>query len=70
MEDIRHDSSWDNLISQVSEVGGLFGAGRLKVGYIDIGESKDFILLPGDETTVISVNPKCPRDRIVQVLSA
>jgi len=69
MEDIRYDSSWDNLMAQISEIGESFGAGKLKVGYLDIGESNDFILLPGKKTTVISVNPKCPRDRIVQVLS-
>jgi CheY-like chemotaxis protein len=69
LEDICQDSSWDNLMAQMSEVGEIFGAGKLKVGYLDSGESNDFILLPGKKTTVISVNPKCPRDRIVQVLS-
>jgi len=69
LEDIRQDNSWDNLMAQMSEAGKFFGAGKLKVGYLDIGESKDFILVPGNETTVISVNPKCPRDRIVKVLS-
>ncbi|MBW1803168.1 MAG: response regulator, partial [Deltaproteobacteria bacterium] len=69
LEDISQDSSWDNLMAQMEEVGEFLGAGKLKVGYIDRGESNDFILLPGKETTVISVNPKCPRDRIVQVLS-
>ncbi|MBW2342472.1 MAG: hypothetical protein JRF53_00405 [Deltaproteobacteria bacterium] len=69
LEDIRQDKLWDNLIAQMSGVGEFFGAGKLKVGYLDIGESNDFILLPGKETTVISVNQKCPRDRIIQVLS-
>jgi CheY-like chemotaxis protein len=69
LEDICHDRSWDNLLAQMSEIGGCFGAGKLKVGYLDRGESNDFILLPGRKTTVISVNPKCPRDRIVQALS-
>jgi hypothetical protein len=69
LEDIRQDSSWDNLMAQMSEVGEIFGAGKLKIGYLDSGESNDFILLPGKKTTVISVNPKCPRDRIVQILS-
>ncbi len=69
LEDIYRDSSWDNLVTRISEVGEFIGAGKLKVGYLDSGESNDFILLPGKKTTVISVNPKCPRDRIVQVLS-
>jgi CheY-like chemotaxis protein len=69
LEDIFQDSLWDSLMAQMSEVGEMFGAGKLKVGYLDSGESNDFILLPGKKTTVISVNPKCPRDKIVQVLS-
>ena len=68
-EDIYQDNSWDKLIVQMAGVGALFEAGKLKVGYIDRGESNDFILVPEKETTVILVDPKCPRDRIIQALS-
>jgi CheY-like chemotaxis protein len=66
--DIYKDGSWDGLIVQMDRIGAFFEAGKLKAGYIDRGKSNDFILLPGKQTTVISVNPKCPRDRILQVL--
>jgi hypothetical protein len=36
---------------------------------VDRGESKDFILLPGESVTVVAVNPKCARDRIMEALS-
>jgi CheY-like chemotaxis protein len=69
LENIYQDSSWDYLLTQTVKVGKFFRAGILKSCYINRGESTDFILLPGDETTVITVSPNCPRDRILQVLS-
>lgn len=69
LEDIYQDNSWDGLVAQVAGIGSFFNAGEFKVGYIDRGESTDFIFLPGKVATVISVNPKCPRDRIIQVLN-
>ena len=69
IEDIYQDNSWRGLIEQMLDVGTFFEAGKLKIGYIDKGESKDFIVLPDREITVISVSPKCPRDKIIQVLS-
>ncbi len=69
LEDIYEDSSWDGLVAQMSRIGMFFDAGKIKISYIDRGESNDFILLPGKRTTVLSVNPRCPKDRIIQVLS-
>ena len=66
--DIYQDNSWDGLIEQFTGVGAIFGAGQLRVGYVDRGETSDFIVLPDGETTVLSVNPKCPKDKILQVL--
>ena len=68
-EDIYQDNTWDGLIVQMAGVGALFEAGKFEVGYIDRGESNDFILVPGKEATVILVDPKCPRDRIIKALS-
>jgi len=70
VEDIYEDGSWDGLIAQMSRIGNFFGLGKMKVSYIDRGESKDFILLPGKITMVLSVNPRCPKDRIIQILSS
>jgi len=69
LEAIYYDSSWDGFLAQATRVGAFFNAGKLKLGYIDKGESNDFIVVPGKETTVISVSPKCPRDRIIKVIS-
>ncbi len=69
LEDIYIDPSLDDWAAQMSSVGNFFGIGKLKVCYLDKGESSDTILLPGKNTTVISVGSKCPKDKIIQVLS-
>lgn len=68
LRDIYQDNSWSDLVTQASEVGKFFVAGTLKSCYIDRGEATDFILLPGKEITVISIDPKCPRDRFLRAL--
>ena len=70
LEDIYQDDSWDSLIFQLSGTGEFLSIGKLMLGYVDKGETSDYIVLPGEKTTVISVNPKCPRDKLLQVLSA
>ncbi len=69
LEDIYVDPSLDDWAAQMSSVGVFFGIGKLKVCYLDKGKSNDTILLPGKNTTVISVDSKCPKDKIIQVLS-
>ena len=69
LENIDEDSSWNSLVEQMMKVGTFFEGGKLNLVYVDKGESNDFILLPGQETTVISVSPKCPREKIIQILN-
>ena len=69
LRDIYQDNSWSDLVTQASEVGKFFVSGTLKSCYIDRGEATDFILLPGKEITVISIDPKCPRDRFLRALN-
>jgi CheY-like chemotaxis protein len=69
LEDIYQDNSWDRLVLQLTRAGVFFNIGELEMGYIDKGEENDYIVLPGEKTTVISVNPKCPRDKILRLLS-
>ena len=69
LEDIYQDKSWDSRLLQLSKAGVFFNIGELEMGYIDKGEENDFIVLPGENTTVISVSPKCPRDKLLRVLN-
>jgi DNA-binding response OmpR family regulator len=70
VEDIYYDDSWEGLLDEISTLGGLFEGGELRAGYVDRGESRDFILVPREKVIVISVNQRCPRDRILEVLGA
>ncbi len=69
IEDIYEDNSWESFVKGAERLGVAFQAGRFKVAYVDKGESKDFILLPGESVTVVAVSPKCARDRIMEALS-
>lgn len=69
LEDIYQDNSLQEVIHAVSELGTVFHVGMFKVGYIDNGQPTDTIVIPGNPSTIIKVNPKCPRDKIIQVLN-
>jgi len=69
LEDIYQDNSMENMIRTVSDLGASLQFGRLRLGYIDRDRQNDVILLPGEPSTIIVVNPKCPRDKIIQVLN-
>lgn len=68
VEDIYRDKSWDGAIREWSKIGTIFGTGKFQLCYVDLGEATDHIVVPGSETLVLSVSPKCPRDKIIKVL--
>ena len=69
LEDLYQDEFWDSRVVQLSKAGDFFQLGNLTLGYIDKGDTNDYILIPGQKTTVITVDPKCPRDKILRVIS-
>ena len=69
IEDVYEDNSWESFVKGVRRLGAAFKAGEFKVGYVDRGESSDFILIPGQNVTVVAVNPRCARDRVMEALS-
>ncbi|MGD8263289.1 MAG: response regulator [Desulfobacterales bacterium] len=69
LEDIYQDKTWDNRVMHLSGAGEFLNLGELILGYVDKGDAHDYILIPGEMTTVIAVNPKCPRDKLLQTLS-
>ncbi|RPI80069.1 MAG: response regulator [Desulfobacteraceae bacterium] len=66
--DIYQDKSWDPLIKKFIELNKILNAKDFKVAYLDIGQASDFILMPDKSTVVITVNPKSPKDRLLQTL--
>jgi len=69
LEDLYQDEFWDSRVVQLSKAGDFFQLGNFTLGYIDKGDTNDYILIPGQKTTVITVDPKCPRDKILRVIS-
>lgn len=69
IKEIHQDNQWNELIARVAALGNGFNAGKLKSIYINRGDATDYILMPDEKTTVISVASNRPHDRILQVLS-
>ncbi len=69
LEDIYQDDALEALVQPMAQFGSVCKFGDLKLIYYDSGETSDKIVLAGDKHTIIAVNPKCPRDKIIQVLS-
>ena len=69
LEDLYQDEFWDNRVAQLSKAGEFFHLGDFTLAYIDKGDPNDYILIPGRKTTVITVDSKCPRDKILRVIS-
>jgi DNA-binding response OmpR family regulator len=68
VEDIYYDDSWGELSKAIKGLGEFFMGGEWRAGYIDKGDSNDFILVPRGRMVVMRVNPRCPRDRIMDIL--
>jgi CheY-like chemotaxis protein len=68
LEGIGRDDSWETLLHSARIVGEALSLGGLRLGYIDKGAASDFILLADKRQTVLTMSPKCPRDRIIQLL--
>ncbi|MDJ0986061.1 MAG: response regulator [Desulfobacterales bacterium] len=69
LEDLYQDALWDSHVTQLSKIGTFFNMGKFMLAYIDKGDSNDYILVPGQKTTVLTVDPRCPRDKILRVIS-
>ncbi|HSM90523.1 MAG TPA: response regulator [Desulfobacterales bacterium] len=67
VEDVIQDERWTGLIHRISQCGERLKLGKLALAYIDQGDSRDYLLLPADHA-VVAVNPKCPRDKLLQLL--
>jgi hypothetical protein len=65
---IYHDKSWDPLIKKFIELNKILNTGEFKVAYLDIEQPSDFILIPDKPAVIITVDPKSPKDRLLQTL--
>jgi len=64
IETIEKDDTRDDLVETVNNLGEAINAGPFKACYIDRDKKNSLVLLPGDETTIITLEKNCPGDVI------
>ncbi|MEW5737056.1 MAG: DUF4388 domain-containing protein [Thermodesulfobacteriota bacterium] len=69
LETIGEDASVQSFVILAEKLGALFDAGNFKLGYFDNDSGADRIVVPGNPATVVSLKPRCPKNRIIQVLT-
>ncbi len=69
VEDVYTDEGWSSLISESTALGDVFGFGQLNVIYASKAEKRQYLVVPGEETTVIAITPDASRDRIISAIS-
>jgi CheY-like chemotaxis protein len=70
VEGVFQDPVWKQRGKRLSLHGERVKLGNLVMGYIDRGEARDYIVLGGEAPAVIAVSPKCPRDKLMQLLAS
>ena len=70
VESVFADSVWDERVKRLSRHGTKLNLGSLVMGYIDRGDPRDYVVLAGDMPTVVAVSRKCPRDKLMQILTS
>jgi len=68
VEDVFEDPSWNDRVERLSRHGEQLNLGRLVLAWETRGESCDYIVRPGVPHMIVAVNPKCPREQLMQRL--
>jgi hypothetical protein len=63
------DPVWDERVKRISRHGTRLKLGGLVIGYIDRGDPRDYVVLGGELPTVVAVSRKCPRDKLMKILT-
>ena len=66
---VKRDKKWNEFIAQADKIGKSFGAGKLKVCFVDREEACHYMLVPTREPVEISVKPDGPIDKMLLSLS-
>jgi CheY-like chemotaxis protein len=68
VEDVFEDPAWNDRIERLNRHGERLNLGRLVLAWVTRGESRDYIARPGAPHLIVAVNPKCPREKLMQRL--
>jgi CheY-like chemotaxis protein len=68
LKEVFHDENWEGVITQMQRMGELLKAGELKIAYLNCNKTSDYLLVPGAPSMIMTMDPKCPRERIINAL--
>jgi DNA-binding response OmpR family regulator len=68
VEQVAEDPSWSERLQQMSRQGERLKLGKLTLACVNWGEPHDHIIRPGAPPVVVIVSPKCPREKLMQLL--
>jgi CheY-like chemotaxis protein len=68
VEGAAADPVWNERLKRITRHGERLKLGKLIMAYVNEGDFRDYIVLSGEPATVLTVNPKCPREKIMQLL--
>jgi hypothetical protein len=68
VEGIFEDPSWTERVKRISRHGDRLDLGQMTLAWVNYGDSRDYLVRPGEPPVVIAVNPKCPREKLMQRL--
>jgi hypothetical protein len=68
VKDVFEDPSWNLRIQRIDRHGERLKLGKLTLAYVNWGHTHDCIIHRSEPAVVIAVDPKCPRDKLMQLL--
>jgi CheY-like chemotaxis protein len=68
IQNISHDQRWDSVLSQLTHVGKRLRTGNLKAFSIITGSVLNYVIIPSNPPTVLTVQSKCPKEKLYQAL--
>ncbi len=69
LEEKDLDVSGNSLFRWIGRLEPFFGKGRFRVGYVDRGDSTDFLLLSDDVPRLFSIDPDCQKEKVLRLFS-
>ena len=69
VESVSADPAWSDCLLLISRYGERLKLGKLTLACVQRGDSHDQFIRPGAPPIVVVASPKCPREKLMQLLS-
>lgn len=68
IQNISNDQRWSGVLSQLMEVGSTLNTGKLRAFSIITGGVSNYVIIPSNPPTVLTVHCKCPKETLYRAL--